>query len=78
MKNIFLVYNGKEELTKKYDNNSIKDLFPDLAIRLIVKSSENANDIENEAISIKLDINIPYTIKKVYVKSVLTKVIKIL
>ena len=62
LKNGFRIFYEQQEYTKDYDQNTIKEMFPDLnQIQLKIISIGDVNEYENECISFKVNINSPCT-----------------
>jgi len=60
LKNTFSLYHEGQEYTNEYDDNTIKEIFPDLeTINLKIKTNNDIYEYEDELISVKLNINIP-------------------
>ena len=60
LKNNFQIYHKGQEYANEYDDNSIKELFPELkTINLSIKTKNDINEIEDELVSVKFNIKIP-------------------
>ena len=60
LKNCFRIFHEEQEYTNDYDDNTIKEMFPDLnPIPLRIVSNKEVYEYEDELISIKFNIQIP-------------------
>ena len=60
LKNCFRIYHEQKEYTNDYDDNSIKEMFPDLdPVPLRIISNQDVYEFEDELISLKFNINVP-------------------
>jgi len=60
LKNCFRIYHEQKEYTNDDDDQSIKELFPDLdPVPLRIISNQDVYEFEDELISLKFNINVP-------------------
>ena len=60
IKNNFRIYHKDQEYTNEYNDNTLRELFPQLQIcDLIIKKNTDLNEYEKDFLSVKLNINAP-------------------
>ena len=60
LKNCFRIYYEDQEYTYEYDDNTIKELFPNIdPVPLKIYSNKDVNEFEDELISVRFNINVP-------------------
>ena len=60
LKNCFRIFHENHEYTNDYDDNTIQELFPTLnPIPLHIVTTKEVNELEDELVSIRFNINVP-------------------